>query len=220
MTGETNNAIRQMFEAAERAAARLGVKDVEVHYHGGSEALTRFANNAIHQNVAESSQSLSVRLVAGQKTARAATNRVDHEGIERCVAEAFALTKAMADDDQLLPLADPSPIDERPERYDEATANCSPETRARGVAEAIRAAEWGLTAAGIYSTEHSIEAVLNTRGVSAFHRETMARFSITTMRLLGAFGGPRFRSAGRTKSMPWGNGPPKPPKLMAAPRGA
>ena len=167
------------FEAAVRAAARLGVKDVEVHYQGGSEALTRFANNAIHQNVAELSQALSVRLVIGQRSARASTNRLDADGIERCVAEAVALTRAMADDDELLGLADPATIT-AVDRYDPDTANCSPETRARGVASAIRQAS-GFTSAGIYSTDASTEAIFNTRGVRAMHRETMARFSITTM---------------------------------------
>lgn len=167
------------FEAAVREAAKLGVKDVEVHYRGGSEALTRFANNAIHQNVAETSEALSVRLLMGQRSARATTNRLDADGIARCVAEAAALTKSMAVDEELLPLAEPqeiAPVD----RWDPATAECSPEARARGVAAAIREAG-SLTAAGIYSTEHLTEAVFNTKGIHAVHRETMARFSITTM---------------------------------------
>jgi predicted Zn-dependent protease len=39
----------------------------------------------------------------------------------------------------------------------------------------------GQTAAGIYSTGQSVFSLLNSRGVSARHRETMARFSITAM---------------------------------------
>ncbi len=167
------------FEAAVQAAAKLGIQDVEVHYRAGSEALTRFANNAIHQNVSETSQSLSVRLLIGQKSARATTNRLDADGIARCVAEAAALTRSMADDEELMPLADPAPITPV-DRYDPETALCSPETRARGVAAAIREAG-SLTAAGIYSTEDLTEAVFNTKGIRAMHRETMARFSITTM---------------------------------------
>jgi predicted Zn-dependent protease len=50
------------------------------------------------------------------------------------------------------------------------------------VAEAIRAVEAaGQTAAGIYSTGESVFALLNSRGVFARHRETMACFSITAM---------------------------------------
>jgi len=39
----------------------------------------------------------------------------------------------------------------------------------------------GQTAAGIYSTGTSIFALMNSAGVCAWHRETMARFSITAM---------------------------------------
>jgi PmbA protein len=180
---DISNMPDRYFEAALRAATRLGIKDVEVHYRGGSESLTRFANNAIHQNVAESSETLSVRLLLGRKSARAGTNRLDAEGIARCVEEAAALTRSMADDDEFLPLAEPQPVTPV-DRYDAATASCSPQVRAKGVAAAIREAGVAFqagTAAGIYSTEDLTEAVFNSNGVRALHRETMAKFSITVM---------------------------------------
>ena len=50
------------------------------------------------------------------------------------------------------------------------------------MAEAIGAVEdAGQTAAGIYSTGESSFALMNSRGVSAWHLETLARFSITAM---------------------------------------
>jgi predicted Zn-dependent protease len=50
------------------------------------------------------------------------------------------------------------------------------------VAEAIAAVESaGQTAAGIYSTDSTEYTLLNSRGVDAHYRETMARFSITAM---------------------------------------
>ncbi len=175
---------QQIYEAVELCASRRhGVRDVEVHWRSGSESLTRFANNAIHQNVSETSHALSVRIVIGKRTARASTNRVDLAGIERCVEQAVALTKAMAIDEELLPLYEPvEAVYPAVDRFDEPTAECSPEARARAVAEAIRIVEeHGQTAAGIYSTEHLTETVCNSRGIRAMHRETMARFSITAM---------------------------------------
>ena len=44
-----------------RAARAQGVGEVEAILASASQALTRFANNAIHQNVAENSSHLSVR---------------------------------------------------------------------------------------------------------------------------------------------------------------
>ena len=144
-------------------------------------ALTRFANNTIHQNVAEQDRWLSVRVALDQKTARATTNRFDPDSIRNAVQQALALARSAAADPDLLPLNEPSVISET-KRFDPATAAATPEHRGRAVAEAIRIVESaGQTAAGIYSTGQSVEAIFNSRGVAAWHAETMAQFSITAM---------------------------------------
>src|SRR5581483_4815342 len=75
------------------AARALGVADVEAIVGSSDQALTRFANNAISQNVAEKTTALSVRAVIDGRTARASTNRLDDESIRDVVAEAVALTR-------------------------------------------------------------------------------------------------------------------------------
>jgi PmbA protein len=80
-----------------------------------------------------------------------------------------------------LPLFERSAISET-KRFDAATASATPQHRGSTVAEAIRIVEsTGQTAAGIYSTGQSVEAMYNSRGVAAWHAETMAQFSITAM---------------------------------------
>src|SRR6476661_9982274 len=59
--------------------------EVEALIYGGHSALTRFANNTIHQNVAEENYVVSVRTVFGGRTARATTNRFDDESLRRTV---------------------------------------------------------------------------------------------------------------------------------------
>jgi predicted Zn-dependent protease len=163
------------------AARALGVSEIEAMVAGADEALTRFANNAIHQNVAERTTHLSVRPVIDGRTARASTNRLSRDAIREVVAEAIAITKLTEPDPDLPPLAAPAEY-QGVARWFEATACATPEDRARAVAEAIRAVEAaGQTAAGIYSTGESVFSLLNSRGVLARHRETMARFSITAM---------------------------------------
>ena len=163
------------------AARALGVTEIEAIVAGSDEALTRFANNAIHQNVAERTTHLSVRPVIDGRTARASTNRLSRDAIREVVAEAIAIAKLTEPDPDLPPLAGPAEY-QGVERWFEATARATPEERARAVAEAIRAVEAaGQTAAGIYSTGESAFALLNSRGVLARHTETMARFSITAM---------------------------------------
>jgi len=163
------------------AARARGVTEVEAILASDTSALTRFANNAIHQNVSERNTQLSVRAVAGGRSARASTNRLDREAIRGVVEQAIAITRLTESDPELQPLADPAAYPEV-SRWFESTACSTPAGRARAVAEAIGAVEAaGQTAAGIYSTEESSFALLNSRGVNASYRETTARFSITAM---------------------------------------
>jgi len=171
----------EIFGTVQRAARERGVRDVEVLIGAGSEALTRFANNTIHQNVAELSRHVSIRVAIDRRTARATTNRTDADGLEDAVTQAIAITRCTEPDPELPPMAGPAPLTQV-QRHFTATADCTPAARARMVTEAIRIVEAeSQTAAGIYSTEESVEALLNTNGVVCFHAETMARFSITAM---------------------------------------
>lgn len=55
---------------------------VEVSLLNHEQALTRFANNYIHQNVSESNSSISIRVVFGKKLGIASTNSLDLKKIE------------------------------------------------------------------------------------------------------------------------------------------
>ena len=163
------------------AARALGVTEIEAIIGSDSEALTRFANNAIHQNVAERTTQLSVRPLIEGRTARASTNRLDPDAIRAVVEQSVALARLMEPDADLLPLAEPADCPSAA-RHFEATAQATPKERARAVAAAIGVVESaGQTAAGIYSTGESVFALFNSRGVACRHSETMARFSITAM---------------------------------------
>lgn len=172
---------RKLFELVQQAANSQGAHDIEALVAAHREALTRFANNTIHQNVAEQAQWLSIRIVLDHKTARATTNRFDQDSIRAAVDQAIALTKSVAADPELLPLFQPTTIPRIP-RFDAATAETAPGDRACGVRDAIRVVESaGQTAAGIYSTGQSVEAIFNSEGVAGWHTETSAQFSITAM---------------------------------------
>jgi len=162
--------------------------EVEVIFYGGKSALTRFANNVIHQNVAEENYGVSVRTVFGGKTARASTNRLDEESLQRVVKASETLARLQQSDPDLLPVPSseeagifpaPSPL-----RYFEETAAITPRQRAEAVSQIVsRAKKQGLTTAGIYSSSESVEGIFNSRGLSRWHEHTSAEISIT---MLGA----------------------------------
>jgi len=156
---------------------------LEMLIAGGHSALTRFANNTIHQNVEEENYVVSVRTVIGHKTARATTNKLDDASLRRAVEAAEAMTEVQVEDSDLLPLA-PAPMSEGPptERYFENTAALTPEDRAGAVESIVNVARKnGLTTAGIFSSSRSAEAIMNSRGLSVFHAQTSSEISITML---------------------------------------
>src|ERR1700683_4830799 len=78
--------------------------EVEVLISGGRFALTRFANNTIHQNVEDENHVISVRTVFGGRTARATTNKFDDDSLRRVVESSEALARVQHPDPDLLPM--------------------------------------------------------------------------------------------------------------------
>ena len=81
-------------------------EEVECFFYGGHSSLTRFANNTIHQNVAEQNFGVSVRTVFGGRTARATTNKFDEESLKSVVRASEDLARVQEPDLELLPVPD------------------------------------------------------------------------------------------------------------------
>ena len=168
-------------EIFEKVSKFSDADETEALIEGGVHELTRFANNTIHQNVAEQDYVLSVRTVYGGRTSRATTNKFDDDSIRRVVAASATVARQQQPDPDLPPLPGPDACP-RVERYFEATAAVTPEARAAGVRQAVQVAQrHGQTAAGIFSSGTSMLALLNSRGLFGYHRETHAEFSVTML---------------------------------------
>src|SRR5215813_9931957 len=159
--------------------------EVEILFAATNSALTRFANNTIHQNVAEVNQVASVRVAFDGKTARATTNRFDDGSLKRAVQSAESIARVQEPNSDLLPLA--SVADGKldrpaPNRWFQETAAITPADRAEAVGQIVSVARKnGLTTAGIYSSAESVEGLINSKGLSNFHRRTSAEVSITML---------------------------------------
>lgn len=162
-----------------------GVDEVEVIFSSNSYALTRFANNTIHQNVAELGEAASIRVAFDGKTARASTNRFDDDSLRRAVQSAESIARAQEPDPDLLPMAsaaEAAPVAPAPRRWFEETAAITPGTRAQAVGDIVAVARKnGLTTAGIYVSAETQDGLINSKGVSVFHRQTHAEVSITML---------------------------------------
>ena len=155
--------------------------ETEVVLIGLDEQLTRFANNAIHQHVAETNRYLVVRAALGRRVGVGTTNDLSDAGLERTVEAALAAARLRPEDPHLPNLADPVSAPEVT-GFDDATARCSPAERAQAVhALCRRAEETGCVAAGALRTSIHEWAVANSHGLCAYHPATEADLTTVVM---------------------------------------
>jgi PmbA protein len=173
--------VAEMEQLAERLLKFSEADETEVEIDLSVDALTRFANNAIHQNVAEHTLSISVRVVLDGRTARATTNKTDDDSLRRVIATASSLARNEPKSPDLLPMLKRQTY-KKVDHFIKGTAATTPEDRARAVARVCKFAEkQKQTAAGIFATGYDRMLLANSRGLFARHDHTEAQFSITIL---------------------------------------
>ena len=166
---------------AERIFKLSEADETEVEIGAVTDALTRFANNTIHQNVAEQTLAISVRAVVDGRTARATTNKTDDESLRRVTAAALALARNQPKNPDLLPMLRSQKY-QKVARFFPATASATPQLRARAVTRVCRMVEKAKqTAAGIFSSGSSQSLLANSKGLSAHYEQTRSEFSVTVL---------------------------------------
>ena len=139
----------------DRAEAEVGVSR-------GRSALTRFANSAIHQNVADDGAWTGLKVVVDGRWATTGTNRTDPEALARLVERALEAARLRPVDPDWPGLAPPAPAPDV-DHYDEATALAGPPTRAEVVRDFVAAGP-GLSGAGFCDTSGWSSAFANSAG--------------------------------------------------------
>src|SRR5271156_764581 len=168
-------------EIASRVFKLSDADETEVEIDAVSDALTRFANNTIHQHVAEQNLALSVRVVFDGCTARAVTNKTDEASLRRVVEAASSLARVQRKDRDLLPMLKHQKY-QKVQRFYPMTAAPPAAARPRAVARVCSSAtKTKQTAAGIFSTGLMESVLANSRGLFAHYEQTRAEFSITIL---------------------------------------
>jgi len=175
----TESELKKRIAAVLRFGKIAGADETEVQIDETIDALSRFANNAIHQNVAEHGINISIRTVVDGRTARATTNRLDEDSLRAAVESSLQLAHSQPKIRGLLPMPSKQRY-RKVNRFSKETADVTPEDRARAIRKSCDLAiRNGQVAAGIFSTGQSQLALGNSRGLFAAHRQTHAEFSIT-----------------------------------------
>lgn len=153
--------------------------EVRVGIH--RNALTRFAENRIHQNVSVDNSYLSVTAIIGKQMGTASSNQLDEHSIKRTVETAIQIAKASPPDEELLPRLGPQEYREV-RSYDQEIDRIDPAVRASLIADVVSlSARNGLRSAGALSHDSGCEAYATSNGLFAFYESTEIRFSVTAI---------------------------------------
>jgi predicted Zn-dependent protease len=141
----------------------------------GPDALTRFAESFIHQNVAEDDSGITLRVVLDGRSATAGTTRADDDALEAVAQRALAAARLRPPDPDWPGLAPPVSLTPGADsaHWDDATAAATPDERA-AIVRAFVDAGPGLAAAGYIATKGKHAAFSNSLGQRLTARSTQA----------------------------------------------
>jgi predicted Zn-dependent protease len=153
--------------------ARVADAEVEVTIRTGTEALTRFANSFIHQNVASEVNHVLIRVALdGRNAATSVDGPADDATLARAIDGALEAARVRPPDPDWPGLA-PRAAAPDVEHWDDETAAADPDERAARVRAFVDAAD-GLETAGFCSTTEVHVAFANSAGQRLTGRGTAA----------------------------------------------
>ncbi len=170
----------QALSLVEKVIKQSEAEGVFVSLSSGEEALSRFSENQISQNISRNRFNLNITSYFGKKSASSATTDLDPEAIKDTIRRSEELARIAPEDPEWVPLLEPQAYEQRTPAFDEATATLSPFTRGEMVQRVCAlGAKAGVEGSGSLSTEAFLQAIGNSQGLRACDRSTDADFSFT-----------------------------------------
>lgn len=171
----------KMTKLAQLVLAYSTAEQTEVVLLSEDTQLTRFANSAIHQNVAERNVEVRVRATAGKRIGVASVNNLQDEALERVAQQALQLALLQPENPDFVSLPAPRPLSEVA-AFVRATADYGPEQRAAAVGTICALAkDRGFVASGAFATTTAEVCVHNSLGVQAYAPTTISNLTTVVM---------------------------------------
>ncbi len=150
-----------------------------ISIRGSKNALTRFSNNEITQNVESSGFPFTIMLVYKGKTGIVEGASMDIKKIPEYIKKGKEIALNQRKKDNHLPLYSGSKY-KSINNYNKSTEKIDPLKRAKEIKKSIKLCEKKkLSAAGILSNGYNVFAIANSKGLFAFHKSTTAEHSIS-----------------------------------------
>ncbi|MCS7125103.1 MAG: TldD/PmbA family protein [Candidatus Bathyarchaeota archaeon] len=177
--------LREIAEKTVQYALQQKVSQAQAVAFLLDNALTRFANSRIHQNVDQKSGGVAIKVVLDKRISTVQADTLDESGVKDAVQQAIKIAKASSPNKDFKNLPEPEPWKPVKGAFDKETAECTPMLRAEKVKEAIETAHEKSPkvtgVAGYLCTQSVGYAVANSLGVSAWAELTLAYMKTTVI---------------------------------------
>ncbi len=163
--------------------------ECEVSISGSEGGNIRYARNAVSTAGEISTMGLAVTSTFGKRSGTATINEFDDASLEKVVRRAEELAKLAPENPEYVPLMGPQTFKESV-TYNKATDDLTPEKRAEMVAQSLSVSKAGkLEAAGFLENSTGFRALMNSKGLFAYNKDTDVSFSVTTRNEAGTGSG-------------------------------
>ena len=164
----------------QKALSYSKAEECEISLLGSDSGNIRYARNAVSTAGEINRLTMSVSSSFGKKTGTATIDEFDDASLQKVVSRSEELAKLAPDNPEHMPLLGPQ---EFPESitFVQSTADITPDTRAEAVGKSIQVSrDAKLQAAGYLENTVQFEAIMNSKGLFAYNKDTDVVFTITT----------------------------------------
>jgi predicted Zn-dependent protease len=163
--------------------------ECEVNLGGSEGGNVRYALNSVSTAGDISTVGLGVTSVYGKKAGSATIDQFDDASLERVVRRSEELAQLAPENSEYMPMLGPSEFKEAI-TYNANTAAMTPESRAEMVGQSLKVTKDAkLFAAGFLENSSGFNAVMNSKGLFAYNKNSDVTFSVTTRNEGGTISG-------------------------------
>ncbi|MFQ5677610.1 MAG: TldD/PmbA family protein, partial [bacterium] len=151
----------------------------EANLSGNVGGNIRYARNTVTTSGAVSNTTLVVQSNFGKKSGTATINEFDDASLEKVVRRSEELAKLAPENPEFVEVLGPQTY-LKSKAFFQSTADITPEYRAQAAANSIKPSrDKELTAAGFLQDSAGFQAMMNSKGLFAYHDRTSVNFSVT-----------------------------------------
>ncbi|HEY0175014.1 MAG TPA: TldD/PmbA family protein [Pedobacter sp.] len=154
--------------------------ECEVNISGSDGGNIRYARNSVNTSGAVSTTSLVVTSSFGKRSAASTINEYDEVSLEKVVRRSEEQAKLAPENPEYMSVLGPQQYGPESAAFSAATANVGPKERADAVAQSLKVSKDNqLNAAGFLENSAGYSAMMNSKGLFAYHTSTDLAFNIT-----------------------------------------